>query len=276
MIGLCTDSNAQLPLGLQDRHGIAVVPLTVSIDGVAHLEHVELDADAFYACFDGGRRPEIATAAPSPSHFLAAWKTLTDGGATEILSVHVGAELSGTLNAAHTAAASSSVPVRLVDTGSASFAVGAAAWSAAEAIEGGGSLIEAASAAEAIAARCDNVFVVGTLDLARAGGRLLPGATDAEGLPVLRLVEGKMEALGSARSAHDAAGLMARTIAAAGDGLRVGVGWSDESSIAVADELADLLAAASEVDEVLRYRVGPSVGAHTGPGTAGAVFWSMD
>jgi len=24
---------------------------------------------------------------------------------------------------------------------------------------------------------------------------------------------------------------------------------------------------------VVRYRIGPSVGAHTGPGTAGAFFW---
>ena len=33
------------------------------------------------------------------------------------------------------------------------------------------------------------------------------------------------------------------------------------------------LARAPEVKEVVLYRIGPSVGAHTGPGTAGCFFW---
>ena len=40
------------------------------------------------------------------------------------------------------------------------------------------------------------------------------------------------------------------------------------------EALEALLRDAPEVRELIRYRVGPSVGVHTGPGTAGAMFYS--
>jgi hypothetical protein len=67
---------------------------------------------------------------------------------------------------------------------------------------------------------------------------------------------------------------MADAITAAGPPLRVGVGWSNRSSLAVADELTGRVSVSPDVNQV-RSQVGPSVGAHTGPGTAGAVFWRI-
>lgn len=43
MVGVCVDSNAQLPPELADRHGIVVVPLTIRVDGPDHLEGIDLD-----------------------------------------------------------------------------------------------------------------------------------------------------------------------------------------------------------------------------------------
>jgi fatty acid-binding protein DegV len=39
------------------------------------------------------------------------------------------------------------------------------------------------------------------------------------------------------------------------------------------EALEDRLRAAEEVRELVRYRIGPSVAAHTGPGTVGAMFY---
>jgi fatty acid-binding protein DegV len=48
----------------------------------------------------------------------------------------------------------------------------------------------------------------------------------------------------------------------------------------VAPELArayeDRLRELPEVAELVRYEIGPSVGAHTGPGTVGACFFGID
>jgi fatty acid-binding protein DegV len=66
---------------------------------------------------------------------------------------------------------------------------------------------------------------------------------------------------------------MAGRVRAAGAGLRVAVGIADAAATPLWQALEAALAGAPEVAEVIRYRVGPSVGAHTGPGTAGAFFY---
>ena len=277
MIGLCTDSNAQLPASLAEHYGVEVVPLTVAVDGVDHLEGVDLDADRFYDLLQRDPPPTVATAAPAPGRFLAAYERLAAAGATEILSIHIGSAISGTCNAASVAARGAPVPVRVVDTGTASFGIACAVWAAGERLARGGSADEAATAAVTVAGRCGNVFVVGALDAARAGGRLAAGTEAAEAvLTVLALVDGAMRPVAEARDAGEAVRVLDEHVSLRADDpdavLRVGVGHSDASSLAIADALADRLAARGAGVDVVRYRVGPSVGAHTGPGTAGAVF----
>lgn len=272
MIGLVTDSNAQLPPELAERYGVEVVPLSVTIDGEEYLEGVDLDAGEFYARFRSGR-PTVSTAQPSPGRFAAAYEIAAERGATEILSVHIGSSVSGTVNSARLASQVSPVPVRIVDTGTASFAVSLCVWEAAEAVAGGATLEEAAAAAERVGATVGNVFVVGALDMARAGGRLAGDVTAAaQTIPVLTLVGGVMREVARCKDLEEAAGAMAGFIRSAGAGLRVGVGVSDQATLPLVEALEGRLRAANEVRELVRYVIGPSVGAHTGPGTVGAMF----
>lgn len=274
MIAVVTDSNSQLPPALADRFGIAVVPLPVTVDGTVYLEGVDLDADDFYARFEG-RVPEVATAQPSPGQFGAAYAAAVGQGATAILSVHIGSSVSGTVNSARLAADHAGVPVRIVDTGTASFAVALCAWAGAEAVAAGATLEEADAAASAVAGTVGNVFVVRALDLARAGGRLDPGAgtlPTESAVPVLTMVGGTMQVVGRADDLDQVADLMAGHVRAAGTDLRVGVGVADTGVAHLWDELERRLTAAPEVSEVVRYRVGPSVGVHTGPGTVGVMY----
>ena len=280
MIRLVTDSNAQLSPELAQRYRVEVVPFTVTLDGVEHAEGEDLDADAFWACFEG-RTPAVTTSQPSPGRFAAAYEAVAAQGAEEIISIHIGSAVSGTVNSARLAADSAPVPVRVVDTGTASFAVACCVWEAGEALARGATAEEVAAVAGAVASRVGNVFVVGALDLARAGGRLaersdaaaFPGS-DGDGIPVLRLRGGTMEVVGRAADLDRAAEAMAEAVRAGGTGLRVGVGVADPATETLAQALEARLAETPEVRETVRYRVGPSVGAHTGPGTVGAVFYS--
>jgi len=246
MIGLCTDSNAQVPPDLARRYGVEVVPLTVTVDGVDHLEGVDLDADGFYARFAGGATPTVATAAPSPGRFAAAYRALADAGADEILSVHIGSAISATLNAARLAAAASPVPVRLVDTGTASFGIACCLWEAAEAIAAGAGLDDAAAA---------------------------EGAQEAEAFPVVSLAGGSYQPVARVRSVDEAADAMAAVVLGSGDRLRVGISVADAAGAPVRQALESRLDGAHQVVDLVRYRVGPSVGVHTGPGTAGAMWY---
>ncbi|MEA2826140.1 MAG: hypothetical protein QOG43_579 [Actinomycetota bacterium] len=275
MIGIVTDSNSQIPPELAARLGIVVVPLTVTVDGVDYQEGVDLGADDFYARFESGT-PQVATSQPSPGAFALAYQALADAGVAVIVSVHIGSAISGTVNSARLAAGGAAVPVRIVDTGSASFAIAFAAWEAAEAAAGGATVDEVVAAAERVSGLVGNVFVVGGLALARAGGRLAEDATaDAGGLaiPVLTLAGGAVRALGTAADIDQAVRIMADHVRAGGTSLRVGISVADPGTLPVVEALEDLLRDAPEVGELIRYRVGPSVGAHTGPGTAGAMFY---
>jgi fatty acid-binding protein DegV len=62
--------------------------------------------------------------------------------------------------------------------------------------------------------------------------------------------------------------------AAAARPLRVGVG--DAAAEGLATALATRLEDKAGVEELVRYEVGPSVVAHTGLGTAGAVYFPAD
>ena len=272
MVRIVVDSNSQIPPVLVERFGITVVPLAVMVDGVQYLEGVDLDADDFYARFQTGT-PEVGTTQPSPGQFAVAYDSLVADGAEEILSVHIGSSVSGTVNAARIAAAQITVPVRIVDTGTASFAVALCAWAAAEALDAGVSVEEAARAAEATASTVGNVFVVRALDFARAGGRLAPTADEpAAGIPVLTIREGTMQVVGHAADLAEAIDVMAEHVRAGGNDLRVGVGVADASLAHVWDEMEARLVGVPGVREVVRYRIGPSVGTHTGPGTVGVMY----
>lgn len=272
-IGIVTDSNSQFPDELAARYGVEIVPLTVTVDGTAYAEGAELSADDFFARYVDGAAPEVSTAAPAPGAFVEAYQRLAFAGAEEILSVHIGAAVSGTINSARLAVDLVDVPVRLVDTGTASFGVSCCVWEAAEALVAGAGIDKAVAVAETVAPTVGNVFLVGALDVVRAGGRLAAGTEASEGVSVLSLVEGEITRLGTAADVASATEAMAAHVLAGGDGLRVSVGIADRQAEPLSAALEDRLQAEDAVVELVRYRIGPSVGAHTGPGTAGCFFW---
>ena len=274
-VALVTDSNAQMPGALRERFDVRVVPLAIVLDGREYREGVDLTSDEFYARLAAGAT--VTTAAPSPGEALAVYQAAIDAGATQILSVHIGSNTSATCNAVQIAADACAVPVEVVDTGTASFAISCCVWAAADALAAGAEVEVAAHAARAAAATVGNVFVVGALDLARRGGRVGAGVDgETDGVPVLALVQGQMNAVGRAATIEDAVQAMTDYVVgeAAGRRLRVGVGDALMPDLAAA--FAESLRSRSETAELVHYDIGPSVGAHTGAGTVGACFYPED
>jgi len=273
MIGLVTDSNAQLPPDLRERYQVGVVPLTVVVDDQPYQEGVDITTAEFYERLTAGA--SVSTAAPSPGDVLTAYERQAAAGATHILSIHIGSNTSATVNAVTVAAGSSPVPVEIVDTGTASFAVACCVWAAGEALAAGADVAYAADVARRVADQLGNVFIVGALDLARRGGRLAAGAIEGDGLPVLALTGGQMQPVGRAHDVESAVDAMTDYFVevAAGVPQRVGVG--DALTPELAAEYAARLADRPEVSELVRYEIGPSVGAHTGAGTVGACFFPV-
>jgi fatty acid-binding protein DegV len=82
-----------------------------------------------------------------------------------------------------------------------------------------------------------------------------------------------MVPVGEAATMDEAVQAMAATVVAFGTGLRVGLGIADAGAAPLWHALEAALMDAPEVLDVVRYRIGPSVGAHTGPGSAGAIYY---
>ena len=277
MIALVTDSASQIPSELAERLGAHVVPITVTIDGTEHREGLDLTADDFWGRVEDGNVPEIATSQPSPGEIAAVYEAALAAGATAIVSVHVGADVSGTVNAAKLAAALVNVPVHVVDSGTASFGVTACLWRAADAIAAGSTAADAAAAAAALAPSIGTSFILQGLDFARAGGRFeqtLPA--DADDVIVLAGFGTALDIVGSARDAEALCDLIVAPFTADGRPVRTGVGLADDSTTVLTEMIEARLRADDLVTEVVRYRVGPSIAAHTGPGTAGGFWWPAD
>jgi len=270
MIRLITDSAAMLPADLRDRYQIAVVPLTITIDGHDHSEGVDLTTADFYARLHEGAT--VSTAAPAPGVFAAAYRAAAATGATAILSIHTGTAYSATVASAAIAARLVDVPVDVVDTGVASFPVALSVWSAAERLAAGGTVDMAADAALRTAAETGSLFVVGAPELARRGGRFVAVGGTITPTTVLELTGGTLGELAHVADVSEAIELMIDRTRQLGRAqpIRVGVGHAVRSE--VAGHLAACLEHEPGVASVTVYDIGPSVGAHTGAGTVGVVY----
>lgn len=205
------------------------------VDGERHVEGIDLSSGALLDALTRGAK--VSTSQPPPAAFAAAYERAAASGATEIVSIHLSGELSGTVRAARLAAESSPVPVLVVDSGvvamalgfavldAARFSVGSQAPATTPAAPATGPLAaarawwharsrppepslptgdEVAEHARAVAASTRVWFLVDSLDHLRRGGRLSVSAT-AIGIvlglrPILTLRGGGIEVLEKVRT----------------------------------------------------------------------------
>lgn len=270
MIGLVTDSSSQLPVDMASALRVEVVPVLVSVDGVQYEEGVDLDADGFWSRFAEGELPEVKTSQPSPGTFIDAYRRVIDRGAEEILSVHVAEAYSGVVNSARLAAEAVEVPVHVVDSGTASFGISCCVWEAATAIRRGAPALEVVSLVENVAPTIRTAFIVQAMDFARSGGRLvfeLP--PDADGVVVLAGAGSDIDVVATGRTVDELCELMTDQLLTVPGDLRVGVCLADPATEVFTEGIESRLTESGRDIDLVRYRVGPSVAAHTGPGTAG-------
>lgn len=275
-IGIVTDSASQIPKALADQLNVAVVPIVVAIDGIEYREGVDLEPDEFWARIVDGELPEVTTSQPSPGAIAEVYRSLEKRGVTEIVSIHVGAEVSGTVNSATLAADTVDANVIVVDSGTASFGVSACVWEAAALLGSGASVEAVAERARAVGLNVTTTFILQALEFARLGGRI--DTTDLGGGPgepimVLGGVGTRLEVTGQGRTVEELCDHMADSMLAAGVPIRAAVSLADDATLPFTVGIEERLRASDLVVDMVRYRVGPSIAAHTGPGTAGGFWW---
>ncbi|HET9517545.1 MAG TPA: DegV family protein [Actinoplanes sp.] len=273
-VAVVTDSTAYLPAELSGAHQLTVVPLTVVVNGVEGIEGAEI-TPAEVAQALGARRAPVSTSRPAPEQFVQAYTRLLDAGADGIVSVHLSARLSGTVEAAELAAAEVGPHVQVVDSGSTGMGLGFAALAAGAAADRGGSLTDVRQTAVEHAGRVSTLFYVDTLEFLRRGGRI--GAASAllgtalSVKPILHVVDGGIVVLDKVRTAGRAlAKIVDRAVEAAGPAGDVDIAVHHLDAPDRAAALADAVAVrlGDRLQDCYIAEIGAVVAAHVGPGFA--------
>jgi DegV family protein with EDD domain len=277
-IGIVTDSTCDLGPQWLEEHDVVMVPLKVLFGDTTYLDWTDLTPERFYAKL--ATAPELPkTSQPSPAEFAAVYQRLADQGCDGIVSIHLTAPLSGTIESATMAATTAPVPVRVVNTRVVTAGEALVVDAALAARDAGADLDGIEDAAVRVVESMRLLFALDTLDYLVKGGR----AGKAQGLaasllnikPVLTFnEEGTIEPFKKVKGTKKAiAEMVAELTAAAASGPVVCAVLHSQ-----APELADELIAALEASGA-SYRcdhiisVGAVIGTYAGPGAVGVAFY---
>jgi len=278
-----TDSTADLPVELARSHGIHVVPLSVHFGDEVRQDGVDLTPKGFYEKLAAsGDHP--TTSPPEPEDFLARYRELL--ARRDVVSVHISEKMSQTVVHARQAADEAGAAERpedpdasieVVDSGLVSLALGLVALFAARLAARGLDAVEVARRVEGIKERTSALFVVDTLEYLRKGGRI--GAARALlgtllGIkPILGIGDGQVVPVDKVRGGRAAHPRILELLAERADPSRPLIAAVAHANAPVwADRLRGLIEARFPVAEMIVAEIGPTVGAHGGPGTVG-VAW---
>lgn len=274
-VAVVTDSSCGLTLDEARRLGVTVVPLQLGMgDDTVPDDEAHVTASGIVAAQREGVR--VTTSRPAPETFARVYRDLAAGGAGQIVSLHLSGALSGTVDAARTAAAQAPVPVEVVDTRLAAMGLGFTVARVA-----GRSWPDAAAARDAalaFAGRITVLFGVDSLEHLMRGGRIGLARGWAGRIlgirPLLELAGGAVRPREKIRTHAALVRRMGQLAVAEGARLatRVRVAVQHTGDPEAAEALAAAVRASDvPVDEVTVCDLPAVVIAHTGPGTLGVV-----
>jgi DegV family protein with EDD domain len=270
-VRVVTDSTCDLPADIIASHNIAVVPLYINVGNQGFLDGIDMKRDEFYT-----RLPAFpthpTTAVPSPQKFHAVYQTLADEGASEIISIHISAALSGTVDVARSAAQeTTTIPVTVLDSQQLSLGTGFLVETTAKMAAAGSSAAEILAALNDHAQRSHVFAALDTLEFLRRSGRMnkyMAGlATWLQIKPIMIMHKGKPSSE-RVRTRDFAMKRLVEMLAAVGVLERVAIVHTH----AQPERIAELHALAADLlpqGDILTEDITPVIGAHIGPNAVG-------
>src|SRR6266542_1792084 len=274
MVGVVTDSAANLPEDLARELGIQVVPLYLRFGDAVYRDGIDLTPRDFYERLVRGGEA-ASTAAPSPGDFQEAFERT---GHDEVVCVTVNSSMSSSHQQATMAARSFAGRVAFVDSRSASMGEGFVALEAARRATAGGSLEEVEARANEVAERTLLFAMVDTFEFLRKSGRVTKlqayAATMLDIKPVFGFRRGEVVPVARSRTRRRAvAKVLEETMRELGERpahLAVIHAAAEDDATEIEKHLLDR----ANVVESFVLPVTPVIGAHTGPGLVGTAFYS--
>jgi len=264
-----TDSTADLPDAWRDRYEITVVPLKVLFGNETFRDRVDMTDEQFFTRLASSTRLPT-TSAPSPGEFAEVFQRLAKDH-EGCISIHIGAQLSATAEAARVGAQSvEGFPVNVIDSQTVTMPMAFLCRVAAESED-------LAAATRAVEERLPRARVLALLDTLRyieMGGRVSRAqamiGTMLDLKPLLLVADREIKPVDRVRTRSRAIPRMLEYFRHEQPVEHVGVVHAQAPE--EAEEIASTLRKELPGQEVVVGQIGCVLGTHTGPRALGLVY----
>lgn len=277
-IKIVTDSSVQLTPAEIEQYNIQVIPLLVGFGG-------DLIADTAVSSAEFDQQMATSPVLPTTSQppigdFVSCYDSLTADG-SQVLSLHLTATLSGTVNAARQAAELASGDVTVVDTQSADRGMAFQVLTAARMAHAGADMASILAKIQVIREHTQVYLFVDTLDNLVKGGRVPKVAGLVTNLIKLKFVfelaDGKLKFYTRGRGKKALLKAQTQILAQLTDATRVeaaGISYVGAPSVAQGPEA--LMQQVAPQADLLVARTSPIIATHTGTGAYALMFYTVD
>jgi len=280
MLKIVADGSADMPAGWEERYGIDILPLEIQVGEDLYLQGRDITSENFYDLVLKKQKPP-KTSLPSPFQVKEFYKRIAAKG-DQILSIHVGSKLSGTLNIIQQAARelTGEIEVFPFDSGAGSAAIGFMCREARALNDDGWSISSIVNHLSSLRDRLTIVFTVENLEFVRLSGRINALQSGLASLlkinPIIKLKDGLLFMAQRVRTRQKAIEQIVNEVKS-----RVGDTKSDLAIVhaacpETAHKVAELVRTLIPTHgDIVVTELSIPVAAHLGPGTIGIVAYPV-
>jgi DegV family protein with EDD domain len=272
-----TDSSANVPASLAQQLDIRVVPILLALNGQSFRDGVDITAGDVYRWLRTNKQLPT-TSAPSIGDFLRVYAKAAQD-ARSVVSIHLSPKLSATYSTA--VAASQLVegtPIQVINCQTVAMGQGFVVLEAARAAASGAELDAVIARAKKVASRMVVLATIDTLEYLYRGGRIGGAAallgTMLQIKPILFVADGYVDVLSRPRTKSKALRIILDEVAKEADGVPLHAAILHAGVPEEAEALRQEVATRFECAELYVTEMTPVMGAHTGPGVLGIVFYT--
>ena len=283
-VAIVTDSTASIPENLRNELNIHVVAYYIHRGAEVLRDLVTINCDEFLRWLPTATELPT-TASPGPGDYIQMYKDLIGQGVRQIVSIHMTSKGSGAYQAASVAQTmmkdeNPDVQIEVIDTQNVSLCQGWVAIEAARAALAGLSLDDVLATVKKMLPTTKMVQTADTLKYLYMGGRIgmakrLVG-TLLNIKPLIGMKDGVIVALGQARSRIQAYNAMADIVGDAVGNGKAKVAYVHAGALGEVEKLKRLVEGKVDVVESFFAELSPALAVHTGPGTAGLCFYTVE
>ena len=271
-IKIVTDSTCDLDKKTAQDLSIEIVPLNVHFGDEVYKDGIEINSDNFFdKLINGSIYPK--TSQPSVGEFIDVYEKLGNDG-SDIVSIHISDQLSGTINSARQAAKhlEGKVKVHIIDSKQISISLGLITISAATAVNEGKELNEVLDLIASLIARSHVFTALDTLEYLEKGGRIGKAKSLVGKIlnfkPIIGSADGIIDAFGRGRSNTACMIKLEELVKSTGEIESIGIVYSTDKTLA--DKFSEQITQNLKLEKPPKsYQIGPVIGVYGGPNVIG-------